>query len=217
MRHEIGKKYAFIKEVYVRSEPGYMCTAYVPWVDKLIGIHILIVECKEHHKVAWEYRPEEKIYDGYVMHDADGIVYHNQYPHADMGQTSSASNILRRRWNNKEELNDYQSPFKEHEYPALFTYGQWGNMEDYIVNLDFAIRQTKDTFSRSMLPEHEKEQLRAHLAYVTKLAESVGVTFDMVEYENTSVYMANVQVAPDARSAYFNAEGVEVFIDKKAA
>lgn len=85
MRFEIGSQVPF---VHVKFEHGNFSNAdgicfstYYPWDHKLIGIDILMLSCQEHHKVAGE-ADDVKNEDGFIFTDADGNVWHNQYPRA---------------------------------------------------------------------------------------------------------------------------------------
>lgn len=59
------------------------------------GILIRELEVIEHHKVPNEWDLEgEKEYDGFVLKDAEGFIWHNQYPYASYGQVSDSGDRL---------------------------------------------------------------------------------------------------------------------------
>lgn len=66
---------------------------YYPWLQEHPPvIHLKKLTMAEHHKVPYAHDPEgEKVCDGFIFHDEDGVVWHNQYPYAEYGQTCDAA------------------------------------------------------------------------------------------------------------------------------
>ena len=60
----------------------------------LEDIKFFELEITEHHRVRWEYDPVngDAKYDGFVAVDANGCPWHNQYPRAQFGQTTTEAN-----------------------------------------------------------------------------------------------------------------------------
>ena len=89
-RLTVGQKYIFINIEYDRTVPTFT-SLYLPWQDELRKINLELLECVEHHRVPNAFDVEKKpAYDGYVLRDAEGDLWHNQYPEAEFGQMSSA-------------------------------------------------------------------------------------------------------------------------------
>lgn len=66
---------------------------YMYRMDNVTGINILELTVTEHHKVRGDYDDEtvEPKYDGFVLKDKQGRIWHNQYPLASYGQLSDES------------------------------------------------------------------------------------------------------------------------------
>lgn len=90
MRHQVGDK-VWVFGVKAHFTDGgkrrynlHYMAPHPRWVqiERLVFQELTI---EEHHKVAWEWGGEAK-YDGFIARDADGRVWHNQYPQASYGQ-----------------------------------------------------------------------------------------------------------------------------------
>lgn len=89
MRYQIGQKLL----VVAFSLKGHMSLGVtIPLLydnDQPEKIFILELTVKEHHRVPNHYDPKNELAcDGYVLTDASGTVFHNQYPRANYGQLS---------------------------------------------------------------------------------------------------------------------------------
>lgn len=98
MRHQIGEK---IWVFWANVEDGFMYPFYSIFnkFDETAPADFPAVQFREltfveHHLVNGEYdsKDAEPTYDGYILSDAKGGVWHNQYPHANLGgQTSGGA------------------------------------------------------------------------------------------------------------------------------
>lgn len=94
LRFTVGSEVPFIDLKFVMfngNKAGIgLGSSYLPWEDKLISIAAVDLICAEHHKVAWNYAPEDARYDGFIFKSLDGSeTWNNQYPSASLGQTSA--------------------------------------------------------------------------------------------------------------------------------
>jgi len=72
---------------YPNGNINNSCLHPLPWEDTNLSINIRQFECTEHHKVSWNYDPDDKKdYDGFIFKDEKGSTVHNQYPSAHYGQ-----------------------------------------------------------------------------------------------------------------------------------
>lgn len=87
LRFNVGQSYLFIYIDFTQNSPRFGGT-YVPWLDTLNKIEVVELKCAEHHKVRYEFDEADakKKYDGFIFANAEGVVYHNQYPVASYGQ-----------------------------------------------------------------------------------------------------------------------------------
>lgn len=102
MRYNVGDTLFFVKIDFTPSESNALGSSlYMPWKgDKLNEIKIIKLKVTEHHKVAWEHDPNDKLeHDGYVLREIVkindqsaiyGDTYHNQYPVASYGQMDNS-------------------------------------------------------------------------------------------------------------------------------
>lgn len=113
MRYQVGEKLivAFFK---FEGEKGFLWFSmpYLYHEKQIEQILLKEMEVTEHHKVSWEYDADNKNdHDGYVLKDKDGNIWHNQYPKASYGQTSSEADFRFRRNSNpfgkKEDIPGY--------------------------------------------------------------------------------------------------------------
>lgn len=116
MRYEINKQYPFLiiqfARVFVdaegRRDPSKrsefkqdVVTFYPfptpPFEDELIGVHVSMLTCKEHHRVPNAWDSQNRLdNDGFIFEDDAGRVWYNQYPRASYGQMSDEAD--RRVW-----------------------------------------------------------------------------------------------------------------------
>lgn len=95
MRYNVGEVLHTIKLVHADSKPDRcFFMAYIPRGDERDAprptVEIIDLTVEEHHKVPWEFgTDDDKPYDGYVLKDAEGNDWHNQYPTACYGQIST--------------------------------------------------------------------------------------------------------------------------------
>lgn len=95
MRYNVGEVLHTVKLVHERSNPNRcFFKTYIPRGDERDGprptVETIDLTVEEHHKVPWEFGTDtDKNYDGYVLKDAEGNVWHNQYPRASYGQIST--------------------------------------------------------------------------------------------------------------------------------
>jgi hypothetical protein len=93
MRYAIGDKIVAI--CFKLSDPGMWNYSYsVQDLEQIAGLEIVTLTVKEHHKVGWEHRPLIKEYDGFVLADESGNVWHNQYPNASYGQMDDSHDYV---------------------------------------------------------------------------------------------------------------------------
>lgn len=95
MRYTVGTKVPFISIKFCTEtgQPGI--GTYLPWEDKLEGITIRHMLCKEHHKVHEHWDPKKDLcHDGFVFDDQCGGLWNNQYPHAHYGQLDDRGNWM---------------------------------------------------------------------------------------------------------------------------
>lgn len=93
-RFTVGTPEVFLRFDY--TGPGRFGSTYIPWLDTLNAIEILDLACVEHHKVRgeWDDESDEPKYDGFIFTDAQGTVYHNQYPRAAYGQLDDSQDRM---------------------------------------------------------------------------------------------------------------------------
>ncbi len=106
-RYSVGEKLLVAAQVSCRPGKGSTPASYMVssspmsfWMYREHGVShrkfvFLELEVVEHHKVYWDYDEDKSKapeYDGYVLKDAAGNVYHNQYPRASYGQVSDRGN-----------------------------------------------------------------------------------------------------------------------------
>jgi hypothetical protein len=83
--------------VFIRADfdgPVTFGNLYIPWMHSNLRLTVLCMTVAEHHKVTWRYDHPgcDPLYDGYVLRDTNGEVWHNQYPVADYGQLDDSNN-----------------------------------------------------------------------------------------------------------------------------
>lgn len=96
-RFHIGEQYVFLAEKFVKNSQTWT-SMYLPWVDELQSLQIVVLECVSQHHVPGEWEDEIK-YKGYkfklvksnIEHELfkPGLEFHNQFPHASYGQLST--------------------------------------------------------------------------------------------------------------------------------
>ncbi|BCG50189.1 hypothetical protein [Ralstonia phage RP13] len=98
MRFNVGQKIPFVTIQFERANGVKEMTGfsglYQPWDHKLINIHVVMLECKEHHKVPnyWDNSTPPKLdCDGFIFTDDEGTRWLNQYPRASYGQTTDTA------------------------------------------------------------------------------------------------------------------------------
>lgn len=102
MRYEIGQK---IWGVFFHNTDAIFYPHYSPWMPfdffgevrkTMPRIEFVELTVTEHRKVRWEYEEEtvEPKYDGFILVDAQGREWHNQYPRASYEQTSDTCDGL---------------------------------------------------------------------------------------------------------------------------
>lgn len=94
IRYEIGQQVPFVRVDYDPCGNASFSGLYLPWLHKLLAIHVDLLTCEEHHKVRWHYDHETDPakYDGFVFRDQEGTRWFNQYPYANYGQTDDSAN-----------------------------------------------------------------------------------------------------------------------------
>lgn len=89
MAHEIGKElWVFWPDnVGAFMYPFYSVLSNFAEVEKFPAIQFRKLTVTEHHRVRGEYDSNDAVpnYDGYVLTDEKGTVWHNQYPYAKLG------------------------------------------------------------------------------------------------------------------------------------
>lgn len=94
-RFEAGKKYPFITHTTERTEDKSTFNSY-DFNDsdhfKTIGTKIVMLKCVSEHDVDIDY--SENKTKGYIFVDDNNIEYHNQYPTASYGQTSTIGDFI---------------------------------------------------------------------------------------------------------------------------
>ena len=96
LRFTPGEEYLFVHLDYTPARPRFG-SVYLPWEDTLEAMRVIKVRCEEHHPVRseWDDAAAEPQYQGFIFKDAEGTVYHNQYPTASYGQlTDHADRML---------------------------------------------------------------------------------------------------------------------------
>lgn len=121
MRYQVGEKLITVFfEIEGRKLSDWFIMPYLYDMHKVEKVWLKELEVKEHHKVHWEMDPEKKKdYDGYILHDQTGNIWHNQYPSAAYEQFSNEADYLFQRHfpGEKEELDAY---FNDPKEPADF-------------------------------------------------------------------------------------------------
>ncbi len=94
MRYEVGQEVYVISFSYETDK----FTSLFPLLyndDQPTKIFVEKLTVTEHHKVSWDQDPkDEKKYDGFVLTREDGTIWHNQFPYASYGQTSSTADYV---------------------------------------------------------------------------------------------------------------------------
>lgn len=98
MRFQVGEEIYAI-HFKLAGHTGLAAGGYVrPYIYTDAGVEKITIKklvVKEHHKVPWDQDPDgEKKYDGYVLTDEKGVVWHNQYEKASYGQVSDTANWM---------------------------------------------------------------------------------------------------------------------------
>ena len=96
MRYQIGQVIPVVKfkVKFPNGNIGWV-SWFLPWESEILEISIKNLTVIEHHKVPSSDEPDgEKNYDGFVLKDNEGRIWHNQFPHASYGQISDESNRL---------------------------------------------------------------------------------------------------------------------------
>lgn len=95
-RYEPNQTYPFLMVDYTRGEDRFG-SLYLPWVDTLNKINLVMLTVLEAHDVAWMYDPDNnKQYQGFVFTDENMEVWHNQYPYASYGQMDDSQDWVAR-------------------------------------------------------------------------------------------------------------------------
>lgn len=117
MRYQVGEKLITVFfEIEERKLSDWFIMPYLYDLSKVKKIWLKELEVKEHHKVQWSEDPtDEKKYDGYILVDADGKYFYNQFPMASMEQLSCEGDTLFERNfpDGKDEIESYFNDPKE--------------------------------------------------------------------------------------------------------
>jgi hypothetical protein len=91
-RFSVGEKVIAFRYI-IRGKKGLFGNPmFWPGEDVLDDVKMHVLTVDEHHMVAWDQDPnQEKKYDGFLLKDATGQVWSNQYPTAAYGQISDAA------------------------------------------------------------------------------------------------------------------------------
>lgn len=151
-------------------------------------VSILEMTVIEHHKVRCSYDDEvaEPKYDGFVLKDQEGRIWHNQYPRAEYGQLSDEGN------------NIYRLAFEQPSVGAVADYGQLmtalgisyfetRNLGITLVEISRGIIQLAQAICEG------KEILAEYYIKLHKLVEVYKTTLDLFEEQNPG---KTVQIAP---------------------
>lgn len=97
MRYQVGEK---IWAVFFHNKSATFYPMFSTWLPTLPyatkefpEIEFIELIVTEHHRVPseWDSKDAEPRYDGFVLTDANGQVWHNQYPYASYGQVSDSN------------------------------------------------------------------------------------------------------------------------------
>ncbi len=160
MRYQIGQNIPVVnfKVKFTNGNTGWV-NWFLPWESEILEISMKNLVVTEHHKVPSSYDPSgEKNYDGYVLKDNEGRVWHNQFPYASYGQISDEGNrLFEPAW----DLSDAE--LDELWCMKLLT--------DYLSKVQKGIND----FSKMEGKEKEKESLEKHFSEVNaKFKEMTG-------------------------------------------
>lgn len=195
-RYNVGQKYLFVRTVFHCIDPDDMqakwVRLYMPWLHKLDRVEFLILECIEHHKVAWDQDPNgEKKYDGFVFRRVGGNyergnIWCNQYPHAAYGQLDDSNDRLIRRADPAMDPEGFSKKqralWEEKDYDRFFNKLRKTEQEDFLfepftdgekffARLKRAINQN-GLFNEEQKQQMEKFQLLMQLE-ISKMGMSV--------------------------------------------
>jgi hypothetical protein len=89
-RYSVGEKLYVIHFSFEGSKDICFRMPFLYDMAPISKINIIELVVKEHHKVhgEWDDNDSPKIYDGFILEDKDGNIWHNQYPRAYYGQIS---------------------------------------------------------------------------------------------------------------------------------
>lgn len=115
MRYEIDQVLPVVfleRPAPTHDKPGchLLFTPYSSMYDpEQPEIRVQFLTVKEQHDVAWEFDPKgEKRHTGYILADAEGNAWRNQYPYASYGQTTdTADGLFDLALNSKEAVDEF--------------------------------------------------------------------------------------------------------------
>lgn len=137
-RYCVGEKVLGISFTFKDEEfRGFFKLPFFYDTTPVEKIHIVELEVKEHHKVQSEYDNDdvEPKYDGFILTDREGNVWHNQYPYAAYGQLSDTGNRRFRR-----EITSEGEYDELHKQNTVF---ECHLLTDFVYSLDEGIERYK--------------------------------------------------------------------------
>lgn len=98
MRYQVGQEIIIVHFAANDSAYGRNNFYRAPFLynsnEEITAITFKTLTVTEHHLVAWDQDPTEELkYNGYLLKDAAGQEFSNQYPRASYGQTSTTGDL----------------------------------------------------------------------------------------------------------------------------
>lgn len=166
-RYNVGEKILGIAFMFEGEEfKGFYRTPYIYNAVPVVKTHIIELTVKEHHKVRDEYdsHDTEPKYDGFVLTDREGNVWHNQYPYAAYGQLSDTGNRRFRR-----EITSEGEYDELHKQNTVF---ECHLLTDFVYSLDEGIEHYKKALGECDT-RWIKEDLNVKLPMMEKLFNDI--------------------------------------------
>jgi hypothetical protein len=181
-RYIVGQKYPFICVVFESKDSNrFYIGPYCPWLHTNLQMKVIVLECKSRHAVSEGYDPSErKKYTGFIFTDADGHVWHNQYPHASYGQLDDSNDrrVHPEGWRADGKWHEPfdGTPFSFQEHLVMFE-----DAMSFVANIEKALlrdaagKAGEDSFlAKSIFEGDQADQLRTYQREVVAAIEEVS-------------------------------------------